>query len=217
MAKTPGSPPETTATSPPVGRLRQRRLARGELLAVVGGGAHLVRPQFQPVEIGPVAEEIARLGDRAPRLRRDLIRPAGPEADDGQPRRSWPSAPSPAPAPARNRAPRRPACRPAASRRVVRPWCRARHRRRASSLPAAASARRILRQVAADLHDHGGVGVGQPARQLELRSSCPAARSARRRPARSAAPACDQQPDMAVTPGMTSVGKRCASRTCRCM
>ena len=30
-------------------------------------------------------------------------------------------------------------------------------------------------------------------------------------------PVADQQPDMAVTPGMTSVGKRCASRTCRCM
>jgi hypothetical protein len=30
-------------------------------------------------------------------------------------------------------------------------------------------------------------------------------------------PLADQQPDMAVTPGITSVGKRCASRTWRCM
>ena len=46
-----------------LGRLLQRRLRARNLLAVVGGDLHLVRPQLQPVDIGPVAVEPFRRRD----------------------------------------------------------------------------------------------------------------------------------------------------------
>ncbi len=73
-----------------------------------------------------------------------------------------------------------------------------------------------LRQMAAELHDDGGVRPAQALRQGGTRERCgqdgqhvvtPGDRRAGR----------VQQPDMPVTPGITSTGKRSLSRRHRCM
>ena len=111
--------------------LRQRRLRARDLLAVVGRDLDLVRPELQPVEIGPVAEE-----PFAPR-RRPRSLPASSGAASPGPRpmtATWPLCSAHGlSCPARHQHDRK------IGRLVVRlvgephrdacsPWCRARHR-----------------------------------------------------------------------------------------
>ncbi len=156
-------------------RVAQRRRGARALLAVVGGVARLARPRA----------ERDRDRGRSRRARRRRRAPPPPPASAsahrpgrGRPRRAARSRPS---LPARHQhdgeirrvvvAPWR---RAASSPRP--PWCRARHRSRASSRPAAAERAAHLGEMAAELHHHGRVGVGEAALELGLRQRARAAR-----------------------------------------
>ena len=171
---------------PPAGRERQRRPRPAELLAVVGGMRRLRRPERQPREIGPVAEDVRRRRHRR-RAPRPSAAPARPAR--GRPRRA-----------ARSR-PRLPA-RHQHQREVGRAVVRLLGQRHASASRAIVAALDVdrppelarrrerppdRRQVAPDLHDHARRAVAEPPRQLAPRAACPAAPSARRRPAPAAA------------------------------
>ena len=84
MANTPGSPPETTATRRPSAARPSAKRARSSSTRLSeawrrwpGGAGHAV-------EIGAVADEIGRVGERLRRRRREPARIAGAEADDGE-------------------------------------------------------------------------------------------------------------------------------------
>jgi hypothetical protein len=74
MAKTPGSPPETTATLTRRRGLLKRRACAREFFAIVGRDRNLIGAQSKAVEIGLVAVEILGIHDRVHGLRRDLVR-----------------------------------------------------------------------------------------------------------------------------------------------
>ncbi len=204
MAKTPGSPPETSATRAPLGRMVEGGFGALELLAVVGSVAALAGSPGHAVEIGPVAVEGVGLVEGEPRL---LGKVSAHRRGRGRPRAAVRS---------RRPLPRRhqhdgeigrgvvTSCRRAA-RSARPPSCRARHRprRRAARV---GNRTADLGEVPADL-DHGDrVGPGEPGAERVRVERCRARRRARRRPCASGSPAADQQPERLVTPGITSVG-----------
>ncbi len=151
--------------------------------AVVGGMLARAVALRQHGRDRAVADEVARGVER--RLRRR-----------GQPRRPRPARgrrsveaarhsrrPRRAPAPWRNRAPRQSALSP---RRVTtclaRPWCPLDIDRARPASPAVLQRTAHASQVAAELHDHGGVGVRRGAAPARPRRAFRAGRSSRRRP-----------------------------------
>ena len=83
MAKTPGSPPETTATRSPSAAFSSAACAR-EISSRLSDATFIWSGlQLQPVDIGSVAVEPFRRRDRLARLRRHLRGAARPEPDDG--------------------------------------------------------------------------------------------------------------------------------------
>ena len=85
MAKTPGSPPETTATARPSAASVERKAGAVEFGAIVAGVGALVWPQGQAVEIRAIADDVARRLDRRARLRRHPFGGTGAEPDDHDP------------------------------------------------------------------------------------------------------------------------------------
>ena len=176
MAKTPGSPPDTTATFAPCAAWRSAGAARAPSSRLSEAWRRLTRARRHAIEIGPVA-------DRAPAPPRALAPPPacsqprvpGPETDDRKIRaahgRSLPAGHEHDGEIGRHvvaswrRA--APSWRP--------PWCRARHRCARSSRPLSIERAAQLRQIAADLHDHRGVGIAEAARRARPPAACRAA------------------------------------------
>ncbi len=85
MAKTPGSPEETTATRAPLPRQVEGVAGAVELHPVVAGVPGLPGEFGDPRDIGMIAHEVGRLGERGLRLGRDHAVAAGAEPDDPHP------------------------------------------------------------------------------------------------------------------------------------
>ena len=86
MAKTPGSPPETTATSTPSAGLASAAVARDSSSRLSEAMAGLVRAQRRAGRDRACSrKEFARCATACAGLRRHLVGIAGPEADDGEP------------------------------------------------------------------------------------------------------------------------------------
>ena len=82
MAKTPGSPPETTATFSPCAAFSRAAFAR-EISSRLSDATFIWSGRkLQPVDIGPVAVEPFRRRDRLRRLRGHLRGVARPQPDD---------------------------------------------------------------------------------------------------------------------------------------
>ena len=95
IAKTPGSPPETTATSRPSPARRERKPGAGEFVAIVARMARAVRSRSASrVDIGRIADDVGCGCDRGGGLGRHPSAGPGPSPTIAEPVRSRPPAPA---------------------------------------------------------------------------------------------------------------------------
>ena len=191
-------PPRHRRPPPPVAeRARARAISSRLSLA----WRALRRPRASAVEIGCVAEQVARVRERRVGLRRAANRPGRARARrcaDGRPLTA--AVPGRGRAPSRNTARHRPASRPAAERSRS-PSCRVRRRSRVASMPQRLQRLADLGEIAADLHDRGAVGAFEPFDQRRRAATCPAATDSTSSPQVIGIAAAPQEPPMPVTPG----------------
>ena len=214
MAKTPGSPPDTTATCAPATASAQRGAGAVQLFAIVARVPRLAGALRAAREIGRIADEVGGLGEHHRGFRRDPVGQARADADDrSEPAcaRSWP------PALAGNEDHRE------IGRMIVGLFAELQDflRRlramfdidRLALAPGLLDRAANLGEIGAELDDDRPRRRLRRARARSAPARVPGSTLSTSSPQAIGSCAALQQPDMPATPGITSTGKRSFRRT----